>query len=43
MVALQGDRIGDVDLSVPEGKVKNVPTDHYMIETAKAVGSCMGF
>jgi len=43
MVALQGDKIGDVDLSVPEGKIKNVPTDHYMIETAKAVGTCMGF
>jgi len=43
MVALQGDRIGDVDLSIPEGKVKNVPADHYMIETAKAVGTCMGF
>jgi len=43
MLALQGDRIGDVDLSIPEGKVKNVPTDHYIIDTAKAVGTCMGF
>jgi len=43
MVALQGESIGSVDLSVPEGKVKNVPTDHYMIDTAKAVGTCMGF
>ncbi|MDR0302272.1 MAG: 6-phosphofructokinase [Treponema sp.] len=42
MVALLGDTIGSVDLSVPEGKVKNVPTDHYMIDTAKAVGTCMG-
>jgi len=42
MVALQGDRIGDVDLSIPEGKIKIVPPDHYMIETAKAVGTCMG-
>ncbi|MDR2942426.1 MAG: 6-phosphofructokinase [Treponema sp.] len=43
MVALQGDAIGSVDLSIPEGKVKNVPNDHYMIDTAKAVGTCMGF
>jgi 6-phosphofructokinase 1 len=43
MVALLGDSIGSVDLSVPESKVKNVPTDHYMIDTAKAVGTCMGF
>jgi len=42
MVALLGNDIGSVDLSVPEGKIKNVPTDHYMIDTAKAVGSCMG-
>jgi 6-phosphofructokinase 1 len=42
MVALLGNDIGSVDLSVPEGKVKNVPIDHYMIDTAKAVGTCMG-
>jgi 6-phosphofructokinase 1 len=42
MVALTGNDIGSIDLSVPEGKVKNVPTDHYMIDTAKAVGTCMG-
>jgi len=42
MVALNGDKIDSVDLSVPEGKVKNVPADHYMIDTAKAVGTCMG-
>jgi 6-phosphofructokinase 1 len=42
MVALAGDRIDSVDLSVPEGKVKTVPEDHYMINTAIAVGTCMG-
>jgi 6-phosphofructokinase 1 len=43
MVALLGDSVGSVDLSIPEGKVKNVPVDHYMIDTAKSVGTCMGF
>ncbi|MCL2185507.1 MAG: 6-phosphofructokinase [Treponema sp.] len=42
MVALLGNDIGSVDLSVPEGKVKNVPLDHYMIDSARAVGTCMG-
>jgi 6-phosphofructokinase 1 len=42
MVALTGNEIGSVDLSVPEGKVKTVPQDHYMIDSAIAVGTCMG-
>jgi len=42
MVALIGNDIGSVDLSVPEGKVKSVPTDHYMIDSARAVGTCIG-
>jgi 6-phosphofructokinase 1 len=42
MVALNGNDITSVDLSVPEGKVKSVPEDHYMIDTAIAVGSCLG-
>jgi 6-phosphofructokinase 1 len=42
MVALTGNDIGSVDLSVPEGKVKNVPLDHQIIDTARAVGTCMG-
>jgi 6-phosphofructokinase 1 len=42
MVALMGDGVGAVDLSVPAGKVKSVPQDHYMIDTAAAVGTCMG-
>jgi 6-phosphofructokinase 1 len=42
MVALSGNDITSVDLSVPEGKVKTVPTDHYMLDTAVAVGTCLG-
>jgi 6-phosphofructokinase 1 len=42
MAALIGDRIGSVDLSVPAGKVKTVPPDHYMIDTAVSVGTCLG-
>jgi 6-phosphofructokinase 1 len=42
MVSLIGNDIGSVDLRVPEGKVKTVPEDHYMIDTAIAVGTCMG-
>jgi len=42
MVALIGNDIGSIDLSVPEGKIKHVPNDHYMIDTAQAVGTCMG-
>ncbi|MDR0759492.1 MAG: 6-phosphofructokinase, partial [Treponema sp.] len=42
MVALTGSEIGSVDLSVPAGKVKTVPADHYMIDTAVSVGTCMG-
>jgi 6-phosphofructokinase 1 len=42
MVALIGNDIGSVALSVPEGKVKTVPQDHYMIDSAIAVGTCIG-
>jgi len=42
MVALNGTEIDSVDLSIPEGKVKNVPLDHYMLDTAKGVGTCLG-
>jgi 6-phosphofructokinase 1 len=42
MVALNGNDITSVDLSIPEGKVKSVPLDHYMIDTAKGVGTCVG-
>jgi 6-phosphofructokinase 1 len=43
MVALAGDSIKPVDLSVPAGKVKTVPPDHYMLDTALAVGTCLGY
>jgi 6-phosphofructokinase 1 len=42
MVALSGDGISSVDLSVPAGKIKTVPRDHYMVDTAVSVGTCMG-
>jgi 6-phosphofructokinase 1 len=42
MVALNGNDIDSVDLSVPEGKVKSVPPDFYMLDTARAVGTCIG-
>jgi 6-phosphofructokinase 1 len=42
MAALSGNDITSVDLSVPAGKVKTVPRDHYMIDTAISVGTCMG-
>jgi 6-phosphofructokinase 1 len=42
MVALMGDSIGSVDLSVPADKVKTVPPNHYMLDTALAVGTCLG-
>ena len=42
MVSLTGNTITSVDLSVPEGKTKTVPPDHYMLDTAMAVGTCLG-
>jgi 6-phosphofructokinase 1 len=42
MVALTGNSITAIDLSIPAGKVKSVPGDHYMIDTAMAVGTCLG-
>ncbi|MCL2558767.1 MAG: 6-phosphofructokinase [Treponema sp.] len=42
MVALRSGELGSVDLSVPAGRVRYVPRDHYMIDTALAVGACMG-
>jgi len=42
MVALTGNDIGSVDLSVPAEKVKTVPKDHYLLDTALSVGTCMG-
>jgi len=42
MVALSGNDITSVDLSIPAEKVKGVPRDHYMIDTALSVGTCLG-
>jgi 6-phosphofructokinase 1 len=42
MAALSGNDIISVDLSVPAGKTKQVPPDHYMIDTAASVGTCLG-
>ncbi|GHU11386.1 ATP-dependent 6-phosphofructokinase 3 [Spirochaetia bacterium] len=42
MVALSGNGITAVDLSVPAGKVRMIPPDHYMIDTAVSVGTCLG-
>jgi len=42
MVAMRDGRIDSVDLSVPAGHVRSVPRDHYMVDTAIAVGTCMG-
>ncbi|MDR2047924.1 MAG: 6-phosphofructokinase, partial [Treponema sp.] len=42
MIAQIGSDIGKVDLSVPAGKIKFVPKDHPMLDTAAAVGTCLG-
>jgi 6-phosphofructokinase 1 len=42
MVCLAGNEVDSVDLETPAEKVKTVPPDHYMIDTAVAVGTCMG-
>ncbi|MDR1326148.1 MAG: 6-phosphofructokinase [Treponema sp.] len=42
MVALIGNEISSVDLSVPADKTKLVPHSHYMLDTALAVGTCLG-
>jgi ATP-dependent phosphofructokinase / diphosphate-dependent phosphofructokinase len=42
MVCLSGERIATVPLAEVAGKIKPVPTDHRLIETARLVGTCMG-
>ncbi|MDR2314419.1 MAG: 6-phosphofructokinase [Spirochaetaceae bacterium] len=42
MVAQLGSGIGPVDLSVPAGKIKKVPRDDPLLDTAIAVGTCLG-
>ncbi|MCL1927808.1 MAG: 6-phosphofructokinase [Treponema sp.] len=42
MVAQIANEVGSVDLSVPAGKTKKVPTDDPILDTAVAVGTCLG-
>jgi 6-phosphofructokinase 1 len=42
MIAQIGSGIGKVDLSVPAGKIKLVPAGDPMLDTAAAVGTCLG-
>ena len=42
MVAQVANEIDSVDLSVPAGKIKKVPTDDPILDTATAVGTCLG-
>jgi 6-phosphofructokinase 1 len=42
MVSLNGSEVCSVSLETPAEKIKTVPRDHYMIDTAVAVGACMG-
>ncbi|MDR2659410.1 MAG: 6-phosphofructokinase [Spirochaetaceae bacterium] len=42
MVCISGNSVDSVSLETPAEKIKTVPPDHYMIDTATAVGACMG-
>ncbi|MCL1815608.1 MAG: 6-phosphofructokinase [Treponema sp.] len=42
LVSQIGNEIGPVDLSVPAGKTKKVPRDDPILDTAMAVGTCLG-
>jgi 6-phosphofructokinase 1 len=42
MVAIKGDEITAIDLAEPAGRVKTVPIDHRMLDTARSVGTCLG-
>jgi 6-phosphofructokinase 1 len=42
MVAQICSEIGSVDLSVPAEKTKKVPKDDSLLDTARAVGTCLG-
>ncbi|MDR0402521.1 MAG: 6-phosphofructokinase [Treponema sp.] len=42
MIAQNGGVIGNVELSVPAGKIKFVPRDAPILDTAAAVGTCLG-
>ena len=42
MIAQTGNEIDSVDLSVPAGKTKKVPKNDPLLDTAMAVGTCLG-
>jgi 6-phosphofructokinase 1 len=42
MVSLNGGGIDSVPLDLPAGKVKTVPADHYLLDVAVSVGTCLG-
>jgi 6-phosphofructokinase 1 len=42
MVALQGNSIGLVPIKEIGGRTRTVPTDHPLLEVAKAVGTSLG-
>ena len=42
MVAMRGDQVDSVALADVAGQVRLVPPDHYMLGTARRVGTCLG-
>lgn len=42
MVALQDNKLVGVPLDRVANRIKTVPLDHYMLETARDVGTCLG-
>jgi 6-phosphofructokinase 1 len=42
MITQIANEVGSVDLSIPAGKTKKVPTDDPILDTALAVGTCLG-
>jgi 6-phosphofructokinase 1 len=42
MVTFNANEIGSVPLDVPESKVRNIPFNYYLLDTARAVGTCIG-
>ncbi len=42
MVAMKGEDVVSVDLADVAGRIKPVPSDHRMIDTARSVGTCFG-
>ena len=42
MMAIAGNEITSVDLSVPADKIKTVPLDHRMVNNALSLGICLG-